>query len=76
MAGAMRGSTLTGTSKWVTQAINSGPIKKFLANDGDVKVASQSHGVCTSTNYAIANEIENRLSQLQYAWVTTQADIL
>ena len=53
----------TGTSKGISQAINRGPIRKFLPNYANVDVTTQSHGHSAGarTHYATANEVRNGL---------------
>ena len=43
--GAIKGPPHTGTSEGLSQAINRGPIKKFLPNYANVYVTIQSHGL-------------------------------
>ena len=43
--GAIKDPAHTGTSKGLSQAINRGPIRKFLPNYANVYVTIQSHGL-------------------------------
>ena len=52
-----------GTSKGLSQAINRGPIRNFLAKYANVYVTIQSHALSKDapTHYVTANEVRNRL---------------
>ena len=43
--GAIKGPSYAGTSKGLSQAINRGPIRKFLPKYANVYVTIQSHGL-------------------------------
>ena len=55
--------THTGTSKGLSQAINKGPIRKFLPKYAKVYVTIQSHGLSAGarTHYVTANGVRNGL---------------
>ena len=61
--GAIKDPAHTGTSKGLSQAINGGPIRKFLPKYANVYVTIQSHGLSTGarTHYVTANGARNRL---------------
>ena len=65
--GAIKGPPHTGTSEGLSQAINRGPIRKFLKNYANVYVTIQSHGFSAGvrTHYVTANGVRNRLCLLQ-----------
>ena len=54
---AIKDRAHTGTSKGVSQAINRGPIRKFLPKYGNVYVTIQGHGLSAGaqTHYVTAN---------------------
>ena len=53
--GAIKDPSHTGTSKGLSQARNSGPIRKFLPTYANVYVTIQSHGLntCARTHYVM-----------------------
>ena len=55
--GAIKDPAHTGTSKGLSQAINRGPIRKFLPNYANIYVTSQSHapGAGVRTHYEVRN---------------------
>ena len=57
----------TGTSKGLPQAINRGPIRKFLPKYANVYVTIQSHGLSAGerTHYVTANGVRKGLQQGQ-----------
>ena len=61
--GAIKDPTLTGTSKGLSEAINRGPIRKFLPKYANVYVTIQSHGLSASarTHYVTDTGVRNRL---------------
>ena len=61
--GAIKGPPHTGTSEGLSQAINRGPIKKFLPNYANVYVTIQSHGFSADarTHCVTANGVRNGL---------------
>ena len=65
--GAIKDAAHTGTSKELSQAINRGPIRKFLPKYANVYVTIQSHGLIAGagvgarTHYVTANGVRNGL---------------
>ena len=61
--GAIKDRAHTGTSKGLSQVINSRPIRKFQPKYANVYVTSQSHGLKAGvqTHYVIANGVRNGL---------------
>ena len=61
--GAIKDPALTGTSRGLSQAINRGPIRKFLAKYANVYVNIQSHGLSAGarTHYVTANGVRDGL---------------
>ena len=61
--GAIKGPPHTGTSKGLSQAINRGPVRKFLPNYANVYVTIQGHGLSSGarTHYVTANGVRNGL---------------
>ena len=61
--GAIKDPAHTGTSKGLSQAINRGPIRKFLPKYGNVYVTIQSHGLSAGarTHYVTDNGVRNGL---------------
>ena len=57
--GAIKNPAHTGTSKGLSQAINRGPIRKFLPKYANVYVTIQSHGLSAGvrTQYVTANGV-------------------
>ena len=53
----------TGTSKGLSQAINRGPMRKFLPNYANVYVTSQSHGLSAGAraHYVTVNGVRKGL---------------
>ena len=66
--GAIKDPAHTGTSKGLSQAINGGPIRKFLPKYANVYVTIQSHGLSADvrTHYVTANGVRNRLGFSPY----------
>ena len=66
--GAIKDPAHTGTSKGLAQAINRGPIRKFLPKYANVHVTIQSHGLSAGarTHYVTASGVRNRLDSLPY----------
>ena len=64
--GAIKDPAHTGTSKRLSQAINGGPIRKFLPKYANVYVTIQSHGLSAGaqTHYVTANGVRNGLRAL------------
>ena len=62
--GAKKDPAHIGTSKELSQAINRGPIRKFLPKYAHVYVTIQSHGLSAGarTHYVTANGVWNGLS--------------
>ena len=60
---AIKDPAHTGTSKGLSQAINRGPIRKFLPKYANVYVTIQSHGLNAGvwTHYVTANGVRNGL---------------
>ena len=63
--GAIKRPPHTGTSEGLSQAINRGPIRKFLPNYANVYVTIQRHGFSAGvrTHYVTANGVRNRLRE-------------
>ena len=63
--GAIKDPAHTGTSKGLSQALNRGPIRKFLPKYANVYVTIQSHGLSAGvrTHYVTAYGVRNRLVQ-------------
>ena len=61
--GAIKDPAHTGTSKGLSQAINRGPIKKFLPKYANVDVTIQSHGLSAGSwsHYVTANGVRDGL---------------
>ena len=61
--GAIKDPAHTGTSKGLSQAINRGPIRKFLPKYANFYVTIQSHGLSSGarTHYVTANGVRNGL---------------
>ena len=61
--GAIKDPAHTGTSKGLSQAINSGPIRTFLPKYANVYITIQSHGLSPGeqTHYVSANGVRNGL---------------
>ena len=59
--GAIKDPTHTGTTKGLSQAINRGPIGKFLPNYANVYITIQSHAPSAGarTHYVTANGVRN-----------------
>ena len=59
--GAIKDQAHTGTSKGLSQAINRGPIRKFLEKYAKVHVTIQSHGLSAGAraHYVTANRVRN-----------------
>ena len=59
--GAIKDPALTGTNKGLSEAINRGPIRKFLPKYANVYVTIQSHGLSASawTHYVTAKGVRN-----------------
>ena len=62
--GAIKDPAHTGSSKGLSQAINRGPIRKFLPKYANVYVTIQSHGLSAGaqTHYVTAKWVRNGLS--------------
>ena len=67
--GAIKDLGHPGTSKGLSQALNRGPIRKFLPNYENVYLTIQSHGhgAGAQTHCAIANEVRNGLVKRPHA---------
>ena len=65
--GTIKDPAHTGTSKGLSQAINRGPIRKFLPKYTNVYVTIQSDGRCAGawTHYVTANGVRNGLCEEQ-----------
>ena len=63
--GAIKDQAHTGTSKGLSQAINRGPIRKFLPNYANVYVTIQSHAVSAvvRSHYVTAYGVRNGLAE-------------
>ena len=61
--GAIKDLPHTGTSEGLSQALNRGPIRKFLPNYANVYVTIQSHGLSAGawTHYVTANGVRHDL---------------
>ena len=61
--GAIKDLAYTGTSKGLSQAINRGPIRKFLPKYANVYVTIQNHGLSAGarTHYVSTNGVRNGL---------------
>ena len=59
----MKDPAHTGTSKGLAQAINKGPIRKFLSKHANVYVTIQDHGLSAGarTHYVTANGVRDGL---------------
>ena len=66
--GAIKDPAHTGTSKGLSQALNGGPIRKFLPKYANVYITIQSHGLSADvrTHYVTANGVRNRLAHVDY----------
>ena len=64
---AIKDPAHTGTSKGLSQAINRGPIRKFLPKYANVYVTSQSHGLTAGVrpHYVPTNGVRNGLGPLR-----------
>ena len=64
--GAIKDPAYTGTSKRLSQAINRGPIRKFLPEYANVHVATQSHGLSAGarTHYVTTNGVGDGLGRM------------
>ena len=62
--GAIKDPAHPRTSKGLSQAINSGPIRKFLPKYANIYVTIQSHGLSAGarTHYVTANRVRNSLA--------------
>ena len=74
--GAIKDLAHAGTSKGLSQAINRGPIRKFLPKYANVYVTSQSHGLSAGvqSHYVTANRVRIGLLQgvpIMMAYVTS-----
>ena len=67
--GAIKDPAHTGTSKGLSQAINRGPIRKFLPKYANVYVTIQSHGLSAGawSHYVTANGVRDGLPKTQTA---------
>ena len=65
--GAIKDPAHTGTSKGLSQAINRGPIRKFVPKYANVYVTIQSHGLSTGvrTHYVTDNGVRTGLARCQ-----------
>ena len=65
--GTIKDRAHTGTSKGLSQVINSGPIRKFQPKYANVYVTIQSHGLSAGvrTHYVTINGVRDGLSQKQ-----------
>ena len=65
--GPIKDPAQTGTSKGLSQAINRGPIIKFLPKYANVYVTIQSHGLSAGarTHYVTANGVRNGLTMFK-----------
>ena len=65
--GAIQILVYTGTSKGISQAINRGPIRKFLSKYANVYVTIQTHGLSAGaqTHYVTAKGVRNGLVNRQ-----------
>ena len=63
--GAIKDSAHAGTSKGLSQAINRGPIRKFLPKYANVYVTIQSHGLSAGVwnHYVTANGVRDGLPE-------------
>ena len=70
--GAIKDSAHTGTNTGLSQAINRGPIRKFLPKYANVYVTIQNHGLSAGarTHYVTANGVRNGLVPYLVAWPT------
>ena len=70
--GAIKDLAHTGTSKGLSQAINRGPIRKFLPKYANVYVTIQSHDLSAGvrTHYVTANMVRNRLKHMETTWLS------
>ena len=68
--GAITDPAHTGTSKGLSQAINRGPIRKFMPKYANVYVTIQSHGLSAGarTHYVTANGARNGLLTGRREW--------
>ena len=66
--GVIKDPAHTGISKGLSQAINRGPIRKFLPKYANVYVTIQSHGFSADarTHYVTANGVRNGLGSTLY----------
>ena len=67
--GAIKDPSHTATSKGLSQAINRGPIRKFLPKYANVYVTIQSHGLSAGarTHYVTAYGVRNGLREYLHA---------
>ena len=74
MTGAIKDPAHTGTSNGLSQAINRGPISKFLPKYANVYVTIQSHGLSASarTHYVTANGVRNGLQKYKITCYRSQ----
>ena len=65
--GAIKDPAHTGTSKGLPQAINRGPIRRFLPNYANIIVTIQSHGLSAGarTHYVTSNGVKNGLGKVR-----------
>ena len=70
--GAIKDQAHKGTSKGLSQAMNRGPIRKFLPKYANVYVTIQSHGLNAGvwTHYVTANGVRNGLKHMETAWLS------
>ena len=68
--GAIKDPAHTGTSKGLSQAINRGPIRKFLPKYANVCVTIQSHGLSAGvrTHYVTAIGVRNGLPLTEHPY--------
>ena len=66
--GGIKDPAHTGTSKGLSQAINRGPIRKFLPKYANVYVTIRSHGLSAGarTHYVTANGVRDGLTVITY----------
>ena len=75
--GPIKDRAHTGTSKGLSQAINRGPIRKFLPKYANVYVTIQSHGLSAGarSHYVTANGVRNGLVRARPGWRGGRGDL-
>ena len=80
--GSIKDPAHTGTNKGLSQAINRGPIRKFLPKYANVYVTIQNHNLSVGarTHYVTASGVSNRLTKPDYGlremWSPQSSEVL